>query len=85
MNLFLHSIGEPDGEPLGERSDALIAEPKQKVDYVLANPPFGKKSSMTFTNEEGDEDREALTYERQGFWEATSNKQLNFCNTSSVC
>ncbi len=62
MNLFLHNI----------------AEPKIKVDYVLANPPFGKKSSMTITNEEGEEDRDALTYERQDFWETTSNKQLNF-------
>jgi type I restriction enzyme M protein len=78
MNLFLHSIGEMDGEPLVERSDALITEPRHKVDYVLANPPFGKKSSMTFTNEEGEEDKEALTYERQDFWETTSNKQLNF-------
>ncbi len=78
MNLFLHNIGELDGEPSVERSDALITAPKQKVDYVLANPPFGKKSSMTITNEEGEEDREALTYERQDFWETTSNKQLNF-------
>lgn len=78
MNLFLHNIGELDGEPSVERSDALISEPKRKVDYVLANPPFGKKSSMTITNEEGEEDKEALTYERQDFWETTSNKQLNF-------
>jgi len=78
MNLFLHNIGELDGEPAVERSDALIAEPRHKVDYVLANPPFGKKSSMTITNEEGEEDRDALTYERQDFWETTSNKQLNF-------
>lgn len=78
MNLFLHNIGELDGEPSVERSDALIAEPPQKFDYVLANPPFGKKSSMTITNEDGEEDRDALTYERQDFWETTSNKQLNF-------
>jgi type I restriction enzyme M protein len=78
MNMFLHNIGELVGEPSVERSDALVSEPKQKVDYVLANPPFGKKSSMTITNEEGEEDRDALTYERQDFWETTSNKQLNF-------
>ena len=78
MNLFLHNIGELDGVPSIDRSDALIAEPKHKVDYVLANPPFGKKSSMTITNEEGEEDRESLTYQRQDFWETTSNKQLNF-------
>ena len=78
MNLVLHNIGQLEGEPSVVCSDALIAKPKVKVDYVLANPPFGKRSSMTFTNEEGEEDREALTYERQDFWETTSNKQLNF-------
>lgn len=78
MNLFLHNIGELEGAPSVDRSDALISEPREKVDYVLANPPFGKKSSMTITNEEGEEDRDALTYERQDFWETTSNKQLNF-------
>jgi type I restriction enzyme M protein len=78
MNLFLHNIGDLDGEPTVERTDALIADPGQRFDYVLANPPFGKKSSMTITNAEGEEDRDALTYERQDFWETTSNKQLNF-------
>lgn len=76
MNLFLHNIGDLDGEPTVDRSDALISQPTQKVDYVLANPPFGKKSSMTITN--GEEDRDALTYERRDFWQTTSNKQLNF-------
>ena len=78
MNLFLHNIGELDGAPAVERSDALISEPSKTFDYVLANPPFGKKSSMTITNEDGEEDRDALTYERQDFWQTTSNKQLNF-------
>jgi len=78
MNLFLHNIGELDGEPTVDRSDALIGDNGRRFDYVMANPPFGKKSSMTFTNEEGEEDRDALTYERQDFWETTSNKQLNF-------
>jgi hypothetical protein len=78
MNLFLPNIGELVGEPAVARADALIAEPTMRVNYVLANPPFGKKSSMTITNEEGEEDRDALTYERQDFWETTSNKQLNF-------
>ena len=78
MNLFLHNIGDLDGEPTVDRADALIADSGQRYDYVLANPPFGKKSSMTITNEEGEEDRDALTYERQDFWETTSNKQLNF-------
>ena len=78
MNLFLHGISAVDGEPAIDRADALVSEPRTRFDYVLANPPFGKKSSMTITNEEGEADREALTYERQDFWETTSNKQLNF-------
>jgi type I restriction enzyme M protein len=78
MNLFLHNIGDMVGEPSVDRNDALLAAPEQRFDYVLANPPFGKKSSMTITNAEGEEDRDALTYERQDFWETTSNKQLNF-------
>jgi len=78
MNLFLHNIGDLEGEPTVVRADALIADNGQRFDYVLANPPFGKKSSMTITNEEGDEDKDGLTYERQDFWETTSNKQLNF-------
>ena len=78
MNLFLHNIGALDGAPMVERADALISEPIKTFDYVLANPPFGKKSSMTITNEDGEEDRDALTYERQDFWQTTSNKQLNF-------
>ncbi len=80
MNLFLHNIGSIDGEPEVERADALLTkiEGEDKVDYVLANPPFGKKSSMTITNAEGGEDKDALTYERQDFWATTTNKQLNF-------
>ena len=78
MNLFLHNIGDIEGEPSIQRADALLKAPSQKVDYVLANPPFGKKSSMTITNAEGEEDKDALTYERQDFWATTTNKQLNF-------
>jgi len=78
MNLFLHNIGELDGEPSVERADALLTQPATLYDYVLANPPFGKKSSMTITNEEGVEDKDQLTYERQDFWATTTNKQLNF-------
>lgn len=78
MNLFLHNVGDLDGEPTVERADALLTKPEQTFDYVLANPPFGKKSSMTITNQDGEEDRDALTYERIDFWQTTSNKQLNF-------
>ncbi|KLJ02108.1 class I SAM-dependent DNA methyltransferase [Luteimonas sp. FCS-9] len=78
MNLFLHNVGDLDGEPTVERADGLLTKPEKTFDYVLANPPFGKKSSMTITNANGEEDRDALTYERQDFWQTTSNKQFNF-------
>lgn len=78
MNMFLHNIGEIDGETFISSADALIADDGKRFDYVLANPPFGKKSSMTFTNEEGEQEKEDLVYNRQDFWATTSNKQLNF-------
>lgn len=78
MNMFLHNIGEIDSEGMISPQDALIAASPETYDFVLANPPFGKKSSMSFTNEEGEEDTEELTYNRQDFWATTSNKQLNF-------
>lgn len=78
MNLFLHNIGDFDSTTFISPTDSLIAQPSTKYDYVLANPPFGKKSSMTFTNEDGEQEKEDLTYNRQDFWVTTSNKQLNF-------
>jgi type I restriction enzyme M protein len=78
MNMFLHNIGDIDSETLISPNDSLIADTGARYDYVLANPPFGKKSSMTFTNEEGEQEKEDLTYNRQDFWVTTSNKQLNF-------
>ena len=79
MNMFLHNIGDINDEQCFIAStDALIAPSTLSVDYVLANPPFGKKSSLTFTNEDGEQDQEDLTYNRQDFWATTSNKQLNF-------
>ena len=78
MNLFLHNIGDIENEPLITRNDSLLSDPGERFDYVLTNPPFGKKSSMTFTNEAGEDEKEDLVYERQDFWATGSNKQLNF-------
>jgi type I restriction enzyme M protein len=78
MNLFLHNIGDIDTENNISSTDSLIADSGMRFDYVLTNPPFGKKSSMTITNEEGQQEKEDLTYNRQDFWTTTSNKQLNF-------
>lgn len=78
MNMFLHNIGDIDSESFISPADALVADTGLRVDYVLTNPPFGKKSSMTFTNDDGEQESEDLTYNRQDFWAASSNKQLNF-------
>jgi type I restriction enzyme M protein len=78
MNLFLHNIGDIDSDTFIAPTDALIAPAPERYDFVLANPPFGKKSSQTFTNEEGEQEKEELSYNRQDFWTTTSNKQLNF-------
>ena len=78
MNLYLHNIGDIYGNVPVTQGDSLLTDPGYRVDYVLTNPPFGKKSSITMTNEEGEEEEEDLVYNRQDFWTTSSNKQLNF-------
>jgi type I restriction enzyme M protein len=76
MNLYLHGIGG-DTSPIVV-GDSLASDPGDRFDYVMTNPPFGKKSSITIVNEEGKAEHDTLSYERQDFWATTSNKQLNF-------
>ena len=76
MNLYLHGIG--GGESPVETGDSLAADPGERFDMVMTNPPFGKKSSITIVNEDGKADKNAITYERNDFGATTSNKQLNF-------
>jgi type I restriction enzyme M protein len=78
MNLFLHNIGEITDESIISVEDSLLSDTGERFDYVLTNPPFGKKSSMTFTNKEGKQETEKLVYNRNDFWATSSNKQLNF-------
>ena len=79
MNLYLHNIGDIYGTTIPVTlGDALLTDQGYRVDYVLTNPPLGKKSSITMTNEEGKEEEEDLVYSREDFWVTTSNKQLNF-------
>jgi len=59
-------------------ADALRGDPGLRVDVIAANPPFGRKSSMTMVNEAGEAEREDLVVVRDDFWASTSNKQLNF-------
>lgn len=77
MNLLLHGIGSPSGESLVSVDDSLKGDPGVRFDIVLANPPFGRKSSMrSSVDAEGEADD--LTIVRDDFWASTSNKQLNF-------
>jgi type I restriction enzyme M protein len=82
MNLLLHGIGGEvesgnlDDLPVATR-DALAGK-HGEYDIVLANPPFGKKSSVTIINEAGEQSKESLVINRDDFWASTSNKQLNF-------
>jgi type I restriction enzyme M protein len=83
MNLLLHGIGgsEADGQGLEDlpvvTKDALAGK-HGEYEIVLANPPFGKKSSVTIVNEAGESSKESLIINRDDFWASTSNKQLNF-------
>jgi len=79
MNLLLHGIGgESDTTDLPVVTKDALAGKHGEYDLVLANPPFGKKSSVTITNAEGEQSKESLTINRDDFWATTSNKQLNF-------
>ncbi len=77
MNLFLHGINA-DPCPVKSGLDSLAADPGERFTMVMTNPPFGKKSSISIVNEEGDLEKEEQAYERQDFWTTTKNKQLNF-------
>ena len=79
MNLYLHNIGDIYGEVPIAYGDALLSDPGDRYDYILTNPPFGAKSSISITNEDGEEEEEDLVYNRQDFWvSGCKNKQLNF-------
>ena len=76
MNLYLHGIGGDETNIVVD--DSLRSHPGVNFDMVLTNPPFGRKSSLTFINTEGVSQRETLVVERPDFWATGSNKQLNF-------
>ncbi|GAA3760823.1 type I restriction-modification system subunit M [Micromonospora maritima] len=78
MNMLLHGIGAPNGPSLIKVGDALGKEPARRVSLVLANPPFGRSSSIRVVGEDGRSSREEREIERGDFWATTANKQLNF-------
>jgi len=77
MNLYLHGINA-DPCPIHSGVDSLASDPGDRFSMVLTNPPFGKKSSISIVNEEGELEKADHAYERQDFWTTTKNKQLNF-------
>jgi type I restriction enzyme M protein len=78
MNMLLHGIGQPNGSSLITVQDSLTREPDQRASLVLANPPFGRSSSIRVIGEDGRASREEREIERADFWATTANKQLNF-------
>ncbi len=78
MNLLMHGIGTPDGESRIVVGDALRNPVIATADVVLANPPFGTTSSVTYVTGEGGVATQKETIARDDFWATTSNKQLNF-------
>jgi type I restriction enzyme M protein len=78
MNLVLHGVGADDTAVVPVQVRDALSGKHGEYEVILANPPFGKKSSVTITSDAGDVSREALTIQRDDFWATTSNKQLNF-------
>jgi hypothetical protein len=57
--------------------DALAGK-HGEYDLVLANPPFGKKSSVTIVNEAGGQEKESLVINRDDFWATASRGRAGF-------
>lgn len=64
MNLYLHGVGLLESPIKCE--DSLLLEPKDRVDVVLANPPFGTRPAGS------------VEIHRPDFIVETNNNQLNF-------
>jgi type I restriction enzyme M protein len=82
MNLFLHGVGDLKDTPEIEVADSLKKEggeisEVEKVDIVLANPPFGVSSSDIPTVDVEQSKKEGY-FLRKDFWVTTGNKQLAF-------
>jgi type I restriction enzyme M protein len=78
MNMLLHGMGTSNGSSPIEVRDGLTADPGKRYSVVLANPPFGTKSSVTMIGADGKVSKGDLEIVRDDFWVTTSNKQLNF-------
>ena len=61
--------------------DALAGK-HGEYEIVLANPPFGKKSSVTIVNEAGESSKESLIINRDDFWASTSKCEPHWHRSS---
>lgn len=83
MNLFLHGVGDLKDTPDIEVTDSLkrgkegTVKESEKVDIILANPPFGVSSSDIPTVDIKQAEKDGY-FPRYDFWVTTSNKQLAF-------
>jgi type I restriction-modification system DNA methylase subunit len=76
MNLYLRGIGANGGQSPIRVDDSLASHPGEYFDPVLTNPPFGKKSSVTYVTDESELRRESTRIVRDDFWTSTSNKHF---------
>ena len=71
MKLMLHGIGSDKELPIMSGADSLAADPGDRFNIVMTNPPFGKKSSTTIVGEEGQVSKERDIVERDDLQQAT--------------
>jgi type I restriction enzyme M protein len=69
MNMMLHGtgIGSDKELPIMSGADSLAADPGDRFNIVMTNPPFGKKSSTTIVSEECQVSKERDIVERDDF------------------
>ncbi len=81
MNLLLLGVaGETPNDMPIICADSLEEPPKNQVEVVLTNPPFGVKGSVTYAGADlhAGLSVDELTIVRPDFWVQTANKQFNF-------
>jgi type I restriction enzyme M protein len=67
VNLLLHGVGADGAEEVPISVKDALAGRHGEYEIVLANPPFGKKSSVTIVNEAGEQAKESLVINRDDF------------------
>jgi type I restriction enzyme M protein len=77
MNLLLQGIGSVYQKQVYIKAENALLDSHKKYDYVFANPPFGKASSIKVRNKKGNLCLERVR-SKSDLWATTSNKILNF-------